>query len=213
MTSPTHPKPRIESLSDLIFGLALSVGTISLIAKAPKHPADIISDVVQFGFSFIILISVWFRYTSVMSVLPVEDRTTMILNTIMLFLVAIEPYLFYLNTTFDLSQDLVLLDTASILYALDMAGLMAILALFTHQLTIEEKQLIPQTLLRMYRTTRTNLLVSSALFAVTILPVFWALTIQGMPLRFYVWFAPLILSSTRRISTTQKSRSIKLDRR
>lgn len=196
---PRHPTPRIESLSDLIFGLALSVGTISLITKAPKHPVDIIYDVMQFGFSFAILISVWMRYTSIMSVLPMEDRKTITLNILMLFLVAVEPYLFYLNVNYDLLDNMVLLDTASILYALDMAGLMAILALFTHQLTIEERKLIPQSLLSKYRNIRTNLFISAAFFAITILPFFWTLSLQGTPLRFYIWFVPLFLSSVRRI--------------
>lgn len=124
-----HPRPRIESLSDLVFGLALSIGTISLITRIPRSPGDIVFDVVQFGFSFLVLISVWISYTSIMSVLPVEDRTVTILNVVMLFLVAIEPYLFYLNVIFDLSGHELLLDYASTIYAIDMAGLFAILAI------------------------------------------------------------------------------------
>jgi len=134
-----------------------------------------------------------------MSVLPMEDRKTITLNILMLFLVAVEPYLFYLNVNYDLLDNMVLLDTASILYALDMAGLMAILALFTHQLTIEERKLIPQSLLSKYRNIRTSLFISAAFFAITILPFFWTLSLQGTPLRFYIWFVPLFLSSVRRI--------------
>jgi uncharacterized membrane protein len=196
---PRHPKPRLESLSDLIFGLALSIGTISLIARLPKGPAEIVFDIVQFGFSFVILISVWMWYTSIMSVLPVEDRTTTVLNLLMLFLVSIEPYLFYLNVTYDLTDHVLLLDAASIIYALDMAGLMAILALFTHQLTIEEKKLLPDDSLTRYKRMRTNFLISAVLFAVTILPVFWTLRIQDTPLRFFLWFAPFVVPLMTRV--------------
>lgn len=200
MSVAKRPKPRIESLSDLIFGLALSIDTISLIAKVPRTPYEIMVDLLQFGFSFLILIFVWMSYTSIMSVLPIEDRATMNLNVVMLFLVSIEPYLFYLNSVFDLTDHAILLDVASTIYALDMAGLMAILALFTNKLTAEEKELLPKDSLAKYKRIRSMLLISAALFALTILPIFWILRVEGTPLRFYFWFAPLVLSSVRRVS-------------
>ncbi len=179
------------------------MSTISLIIKLPKAPGGIVFDIVQFAFSFLILISVWMSYTSIISVLPLEDQTTIILNIVMLFLVSIEPYLFYLNALFDFSAQRVLLDAASTIYALDLAGLMAILALFTHQLTLEERKLLPQQLLAKYRRIRDVLFVSAALFSLTILPVFWNWTILNVPSRFYLWFVPLVLSSIRRVSERQ----------
>ena len=53
------PKPRIESLSDLIFGLALSIGALALIAQPVLSPADLVRDLVDFAFGFIVLIAVW----------------------------------------------------------------------------------------------------------------------------------------------------------
>lgn len=205
MSIPKRPKPRIESLSDLIFGLALSIGTISLISKVPGTPSGILVDLMQFGFSFVILITVWMSYTSIMSVLPIEDGKTTALNIIMLFLVSIEPYLFYLNAVFDLLEHEILLDIASVSYALDMAGLMAILALFTNELTIEERKLLPQDILGKYKRIRNSLFVSAIIFALTILPIFWTWRIQNTPLRFYLWFIPLILSPLRRVSERSSS--------
>src|SRR6184192_2868949 len=89
-----HPRPRIQSLSDLIFGLALSIGALNLIASKPPDTPALLGNIATFGFSFLVLILVWFRYTEIMSVLSVETTRTRALNTIMLFLVAIEPYLF-----------------------------------------------------------------------------------------------------------------------
>ena len=195
-----RPKPRIESLSDLIFGLALSIGAISLISRVPATPFRMVIDIAEFGFSFLILISVWLGYTNIMSVLPLEDSTTIILNLMLLFLVSIEPYLFYLNIIFDLSDHALLLNYASILYALDMTGLMLILALFTYELAREERGLVPKQLIVHYRHIRDTLFVSAALFAVTVLPVFWVFKVQGLPIRFYFWFIPLILSSAQRVS-------------
>jgi uncharacterized membrane protein len=127
------PKTTIESLTDLIFGLALSIDSFSLLSKPPLSPADVIMELVGFGFSFLILISIWFRYTDIMSVLPVETGGTMFLNAVMLFLVSIEPYLLSLLTfgSFQ-TPGVAVLIFASEACALDLAGLTFIMGLFTH---------------------------------------------------------------------------------
>lgn len=188
-----HPRPRIESLSDLVFGLALSIGALSLLGNLPKNAGEVGSDIVTFGFSFLIVISVWLRYTSIMSVLPIETRTTVILNVIMLFLVSVEPYLFYLVSRYD-HVETGLLDYVSTLFALDLGGLMAILAFFTHSLALEEKKLISQELISRYRRIRNSLFLSAGLFLLTALPEFWSWSVQDLPMRFYVWYAILPIS-------------------
>jgi hypothetical protein len=138
--------------------------------------------------------TVWVGYTNIMSVLPVEGRIALNLNLVLLFFVSIEPYLFYLNITFDLLTHEVFLNLASVLYALDMTGLMLILALFTHELAKEEKQLVPKNLVKRFKRSRDTLYISAGLFAVTTLPIFWTLHLWGQPVRFYLWFIPLIIT-------------------
>jgi len=196
-------RSRIESLSDIIFGLALAISSIPLISRLPAKPFGILIDLAEFGFSFLILMSVWVGYTNIMSVLPVEDTTTLNLNLVLLFFVSAEPYLFYLNITFDLLTHEIFLNLASTLYALDMMGLMLILALFTHQLAKEEKGLVPKESMRQFKRVGNTLYLSAALFAISILPIFWWLKLYGQPIRFYFWFIPLILSFFIRISETQ----------
>ena len=188
-----------KEAAKFIFGLAVAIGTISLITRLPARPFGMVIDIAEFGFSFLILISVWLGYWNIMSVLPLEDTTTVILNVALLFLVGIEPYLFYLNITFDLVAHELLLNYASILYALDMAGLVTIIALFTHLLAMEESGLVPKESLAKYKRVRNTLLVSAALFLVTVLPIFWSFRLWDLPLRFYFWFIPLILSSVRHV--------------
>ena len=94
--SGQRPRPRIESLTDLVFGLALSIGAIGLISNKPVDPGHLAGSIAGFGSSFLILISIWFRYTELMSVLRVEVTRTRVLNTTLLFLVAVEAYLFNL---------------------------------------------------------------------------------------------------------------------
>ena len=181
----------------------MAISTIPLISRIPLKPFGILVDIAEFGFSFLILISVWLGYTNIMSVLPMEDNTTVTLNLVLLFLVSIEPYLFYLNITFDLLSHEAFLNSASILYALDMTGLMSILALFTHQLAKEEKGLMPRTSIVRYKRARNATFISAALFAITVLPIFWSLKLWTQPIRFYFWFIPLIISSITRISNQQ----------
>jgi len=196
-------KSRIESLSDLVFGLALSIGAISLFANPPSTAGALQSDIIEFGFSFLILISVWTRYTNLMELLKIETRSALVLNIFLLFCVSLEPYL--LNQV-DTHTGMIaggLLDYASILYAIDMAAMMFILAILTHQLTIEGKGLVPSDSLSRYRRLRDYSVLWGGLFLLTILPQFWTIQFLGTPLRFYFWVVPLIASivfGTRRLS-------------
>ena len=183
-----------------MFGLALSIGALTLIGKPPVTASDVSNDIMGFGFSFIILISVWLRYTRIMSVLPVETGTAVLLNVALLFLVSIEPYLFSLLNF----AEFTIFAYASFLYALDLAGLMAILALFTNMLTIEEKKLVPTSELHSYRITRNVLFLSMLLFLVSALPQFLSWKIQGTSIRVLLWYGSLVVTWSVRLTTKRK---------
>lgn len=199
VASPQVPRPRIEGLSDLVFGLALTIGAIQLVGSSPKDYAGLIGIVSAFGFSFLILISVWNRYTTTMSVMPVETPLMLRLNMLLLFLVALEPFLFNLLViqTPGEAISMTLAKPVSQFYALDVGGMNLILAYFTHQLTIEERNLIPRELIRKYQRVRDVLLLSSAVFIVSVIPIFGNVTVVGLPLRTAMWIAtfPLIWAS------------------
>lgn len=182
----------------MIFGLALSIGAFVLVNKLPGNLTDMVSDVVLFGFSFLILISVWIRYTAMMSVLPMENRTTRLLNIIMLFLVSMEPYAFNLVSLIGQPESIGLEDYSSVLYSIDMGGLMLILAFFSHELSIEEKEIVSPQHASRYRNVRNVLFASAAIYFIAILPQFWTMTLVGLPLRFYFWIIALIVSLLRR---------------
>lgn len=199
------PRARIESLTDLIFGLALSIGAVSLLSKPPLSPADVMTDLVGFGFSFLILISIWFRYTNIMSVHPVETTATIFLNAVLLFLVSVEPYLLSLLQFGSLEASrAAVLNFASVVYALDLAGLTLIMGLFAHQLTIGERRLVSPELVGRYRRIRNMQYSAAVLFAVTTLPPFWSWQIIGTPARFYLWYAILVFTSISRLSERSK---------
>jgi uncharacterized membrane protein len=167
----------------------LSIGALNLIANKPNDTGALFGNIITFGFSFLILILVWFRYTETMSVLPIETTRTRALNTAMLFLVAIEPYLFN-QLSFGLNSvasTTLPQDIASAAYALDLGAIWAILASFTHILTMEEKKLVAQDLILKYRLMRNLEIIVSVMFLVSILPPFWTIMIGSTSLRYVLW--------------------------
>jgi uncharacterized membrane protein len=196
--SKPRPKPRIESLSDMIFGLALSVGAITLVGNVGSiSKVDTLqTDIATFGFSFLILIVVWMRYTRIMSVLPFERRWTVSLNVALLFTVSLEPFLF---NVMQLTQYDAIKDSASQLYAVDLGVMMTILAMFTLVLADESRNLVPKDMIREYKMEGITLMIAAVVFFVSTLDIFW--TNHGPsdePWRFYVWVIPFILSAIRR---------------
>jgi uncharacterized membrane protein len=198
---PTGPRPRIEGLSDLIFGLALSIGAIQLIGSAPGTQTALLTSVGAFGFSFLILISIWNRYTAIASTVPVESTAMVRLNMLLLFLVALEPYLFNLLMANEGSPAYALGQDVSALYALDIGGMNLVLAYFTHILSNEEKSLVPREAIGRFKSARNALLVVSLVFIVSALPFFWTVSFQGTQLRFLLWIVSIpAISLSRRLS-------------
>jgi uncharacterized membrane protein len=201
---PSHdelPHDRVEALSDLVFGLALSIGAIVLVTQtAPKSGGDVISSLIEFGFSFIVLIRVWTRYTGIMSDLPFDTASTRNLNLVLLFLVSIEPYLFYLlygslgkHPTILLSSDF-----TTAIYALDLAGLFCVLGVMTYFLAQEEKtQHVPE-LVRNFQFSANTQIIAALLFLISADGYFWRVAPAGIPLRFWLWVAALIVGSVER---------------
>ncbi len=183
------PKARIQSLSDLIFGLALSIGAFALINSGSNSPDLIIPNILAFGFSFLILVIVWARYTRLTSVLPFETRGTVVLNVVMLFFVAIEPYLF--NQLFSSSPSASVGNLTEVYYAVDLAAVFMCLAYLTDILTTEDRALLSPESVRYFTATRNLELASAAAFAVSTLPVFWTTELFGNPLRVYIWLLPI----------------------
>lgn len=197
--APTRPRPRIESLSDLIFGLALSIGAISLLGNIDTiYSTGVLeNDIAIFGFSFLILIGVWMRYTKIMSVLPLENRWTVSLNTALLFTVSLEPFLFnVMQLDIKLSPEF-----SSQFYAVDLGVMMAILGSFSLVLTNEERNLIPKNLIKEYRIQSIVLFVAATFFFISTVNIFWTYGPNHLELRFYLWIIPFVLSSVQRRTT------------
>lgn len=191
-----HPRPRIETLADLIFGLSLSIGSIALLANAPTSSAEINNHILAFVFTFLILITAWMIYTTYMSVLPVETRPVTFLNVALLLLVALVPYLLntveIANTSLTVEEASRIRDYSSTLFALDLSGILVILATFAHVLSLEENDLVAPEVVRLFRNGRNRMGFLAVLMAISIAPPFWQLTFLDVPVRLYMWYLPLI---------------------
>ena len=205
MSTPTGlpPRPRIQGLSDLIFGLALSISALTLIGQQPNNPMQFSFSLGLYGFSFLILIGLWQQYSSVTSILPAETSVLVDLNVALLFLVSIEPYLF--NELFSAKEGL--LASVSAVFSVDLASMFLILTFFFLSLTTEEKHLIPTALLGRYRLRRNFTFVTALIFMVSIIPYFgdtvvWSFISGNTPyfisLRSVFWMVALGVSLGRR---------------
>jgi hypothetical protein len=191
-----HPRPRIETLADLIFGLSLSIGSIALIANPPNTTAEITTHILAFAYTFFVLITAWLIYTTQMSVLPVETRTVTFLNVGLLLLVAIVPYLLngveVVNSKLTLDAVSSIQNYSSQLFALDLGGILIILATFAHVISLEEKRLVAPELVTLFRNGRNRMAVLAVLTLVSVAPQFWDWTLLSVPIRLYLWYPPLI---------------------
>ena len=199
------PRPRIESLSDLIFGLALSIGAFALVSNPTTTDIGYYKDVVTFGFNFLVLITVWIRYTRIMSALPVETPTTMVLNIVLLFTVSLEPYIFNILRSGNLpnSPTISLFETASSSYGVDLAAMMFIMGVFTLALADEEKRLVPESMLSRLKSESTLWFVSCGVFLASALPIFGRIDVggvllTGLSLRMIMWLGAILVTWAER---------------
>jgi len=213
-TRESVPRPRIQTLSDMIFGLALSIGAVSQLKQEPGSLVAIAYSLLSFGFAFLILAVVWFRYSKVMSVLPVESTRVVAANMMLLFLVSAEPYLYNLMTISSPSPSSGQLDSAitTALYALDLGALMIILAFFTYELTLEDKHLIPRELMGNYRLIMYSTVIAATIFILSALPMFWSVVIipsPQVPLRYFMWSGVFFANMGRRLDVRMTSRRVR----
>ncbi|MDA4122706.1 MAG: hypothetical protein OK456_05935 [Thaumarchaeota archaeon] len=184
---------RIENLSDLVFGLALSIGSIILISNLPQTPSDLVSAITQFGASFLIVVWIWSGYSRATDSLPFEVAGGFLLNIILLFCVAIEPYLFYV---LDKGQPS-LQDFASSVYGVDVGAMMFLLAGMAYVALREEKKGggVRRSVERVKRFRRTMMLeaIVGTIFFASAIPIFWISAPVGGSVRVDIWYVTLAL--------------------
>lgn len=183
-----HPRARIETLADLIFGLSLGIDSIALIPTSSLTPFEMNVRILGFAFAFLFVITAWVIYTTYASVLPMDAAGLTFLNVGLLLLVALIPYLLNsvviaLNTIGDYSSSL---------FALDLTGILVILATFAQILGHEDNHLVPHDAMPLFRSGRNRMAILAVVMLASVAPPLWELRVLGVPLRLYVWTLPLI---------------------
>ncbi|HYA69987.1 MAG TPA: hypothetical protein VEH28_01280 [Thermoplasmata archaeon] len=189
--SPADVKVGIGSISDVVFGLALSIGSLILVARTPQNGYALGQGIYYFGFSFLIVILIWFSFRRIVVVLPYETPSTLSVNVALLFCVALEPFLFYVMvTTTSLGND------ASTAFAIDLGAGMFLLSVLGYLLLREEssgsiRRFSPEVLGRQRRSNTLHLVVGS-IYLLSALPPFWSIAIVGSSARYDLWYFALV---------------------
>jgi len=201
-----RPRPRLESLSDLIYGLSLSIGAISLVITNGQASSisDINKNILDFVAVFLILITSWIIYTGDMSVLPIETRLVTTLNVMLLVLVAIIPYLFdQLTSPFNTMEAQ---EYASVLFTVDLATTILIMSAFAHIIAQEERQLVDGDVMLRFRRSRNTLFLLTVIVLLSLV-VPWNWILDGVHARVILWFVPIVMFWINRMRYPETSLS------
>jgi uncharacterized membrane protein len=186
--SPRIP-PRIERLSDLIFGLALSLGAFALVASPPSNATTLYTDLATFGFSFLVLIVVWLAYTRLITALTLERQSAVGLNIVLLFFVSIEPFLLNVLVRPGVSGDF--FGAVSQAYAIDVGAMVTLLGLFAWALATTESPAMHDPTRRSFRREALARWFAAGMFFVSAIPYVETPQLLGEPVRLWVWGAAL----------------------
>ena len=195
------PRPSLQTLSDLIFGLALSIGALVLLGQPPADFVQMIVSLSVFAFGFYLLVTVWYRYASIMKILPFETSWLLTINLLLLFLVAIEPYLLNIMVSGSSGVSAQSIEApVSQLYAFDFGSIYVILAYFMHELVIQEKETHKINTIRLYANRRVFFLIVAAVFYISIVPFFGGVTVSYFSFRQLMWLSFLPIGVVFRIA-------------
>jgi len=197
-TTRTRVSSRLtpHSFSDIIFGLALSIGSLVLTQSKVTGWQDYAWNALLFGFSFLVIALTWLLYSQTMSVISSEVSSTLFLNLVLLFCVALEPYFFYMimNGTY---QNLV--SFTSVGYALDVGFMFIILGTLASFVSKQEKALeqeqkpkLHPNVLQRFKHMMISEYIVGALFLISAPPIFWVPTPLGH-LRFIFWYSSFLV--------------------
>ena len=176
------PADRIEALTDAVFGLALTLTAIQLAFTPPTLVYQVLTNILDFAFSFGVLILIWFAYTEIARAIRIEVPVLLAFNLLLLLFVTLEPYLLNILWIgiFE-GRDSTILYFSSVAYTLDLAGMFLLLGFLGIQ-TAREGTARPAAgggRARLRRQGWVRVGVAGG-FLVTLLPVFWDLKF-GLP--------------------------------
>ena len=180
-----HVRLKPDSFSDIIFGLALSIGSLILIENRVQVWQSFVWNIVLFGFSFAVIAMAWLSFSATMRYLSTEVPAVIFLNLMLFFCVILEPYVFYMlmNSSGQLSM------VISQVFAFDVGFMFFVLGIMAEMVVKEARLNHPryhsEDLKTLGRMIYPRYIVG-ALFLISVVPFFWVSTPLGH-LRSIVW--------------------------
>jgi uncharacterized membrane protein len=187
----------MEVLSEIVFGLALSVGALALVGSPPTTPGGLYLSLATFGFSFLVLILVWLAFTHLRSLLNFESRWSVGLNVVLLFTVSIEPFLFDLIVRSN--ETAAFLATANQVFAIDIGVMVSVLGLFAWYLATTPRTALASEARRRLRRDAINRWVVAGIFFVSAAPIFGEVYLFTQPVRVVIWSVGLLVLLASRL--------------
>jgi uncharacterized membrane protein len=187
----------VEVLSEIVFGLALSVGALALVGSPPTTSGSLFLALATFGFSFLILILVWLAFTHLRSMLNFESRWSVSMNVVLLFTVSIEPFLFDLIVRSN--ETAAFLATANQLFAIDIGVMVGVLGLFASYLATTPRTVLGADDRRQLRQDALNRWVVAGIFFLSTAPIFGQVHLYGQPVRVAIWIVGLVILLASRL--------------
>jgi hypothetical protein len=181
----------MEVLSEIVFGLALSVGALALVGNPPTSPGTLYTALATFGFSFLILILVWLAYSRLRSVGTFEGGWSLRLNVVLLFTVSIEPFLFDLLVKSN--QSAAFQAAVSQAYGIDIGVMIGVLGLLDLYFLAAPRLVLTPGVRRRLRLDGINRWVVAGIFFVGTAPIFWQVHIETQPIRIVIWVVGLLI--------------------
>jgi len=174
---------KFKSITTEIFALTLGLGAFSLAIIPRTSIMEVAEAVGVFAIAFFYIAIIWIINFRFFEKYPLYDNTFLALNFVILFMVAISPFLMQ---GFSLSSDFA--DQMSILYALDIMGIFAILGVLHHRYILQNKEHIKEEKTREAKMDRNMQFIISLWFLIsTVIPIqyrfiFWMLLAPIPPL-------------------------------
>ena len=165
---------KFKSITTEVFALTLGLGAFSLAIVPRTSILEVAQAVGVFAIAFAYIVMIWISNSRFFENYPLYDNTFLALNFVVLFLVAISPFLMQ---GFSMSSDFA--NAISILYALDIMGIFAILGVLHQRYLQQNIDHLKVEKTREVKMDRNMQFIISAWFLIS--------TIMPMPYRFVFW--------------------------
>jgi len=167
---------KFKSITTEVFALTLGLGAFSLSLVPRTSMVEIAQAVGAFAIAFFYIAMIWIIHSRFFENYPLYDNAFLALNFVILFLVAISPFLMQ---GFSMSPDFA--DAMSILFALDIMGIYAILGVLHQRYIRQNKGRLKAEEIREVKLDRNMQFIISVWFLISaVMPtqyrfIFWML--------------------------------------